>query len=184
VTRHAIPQACAEHEVALSLHAAGALEADEAARLEAHIQGCASCRAVLAASARALGLARLPPVTEPERRAIGDIAGRTLRELRSRERRFLVSWRIAAVGAVAAVLVASLASPVWLRKSQERIAAEQARQWAEVQARQAAQESARWTEPDLDELWDATSVLDLEPRRARATFQDAALVSYDAGVGN
>jgi len=184
VNRPAMPQACAEHEVAISLHAAGALEADEAARLEAHIQGCASCRAVLAASARALGLARLPPVNELERRAVGDLAGRTLRELRSRERRFVVSWRIAGVAAVAAVLVASLVSPAWLRKSQERIAVEQARQWAEVQAHQAAAEAARWQEPDLDELWDATSVLDLEPRRARATYVDAALVSYDAGVGN
>jgi hypothetical protein len=184
VNAPASPQACAEHEVAISLHAAGALEADEAAGLEAHIQGCAACRAVLDASARALGLARLGPVTEPERRALSDLAARTLRDLRAREHRWMVSWRVGAVAAVAALLVASLASPIWLRKSQARIAADQARQWAEVQAHQAEVEAARWRQPDLDELWDATDVLDLEPRRARATYVDAALVSYDAGVGD
>jgi hypothetical protein len=180
VNAPARPPPCPEHEVDLSLHAAGALEGDEAARLEAHLRGCAGCRAELAASARALGLARLPAVTEAERRALADLPARALAAFRVSEHRFIRLWRAGAVAAVAAVLIASFVSPVWLRKSRERIAAEQARQWAALQAHEAEVAAARWQEPDLDALWEDTEVLDTEPRRASATYVDAALSAYDA----
>jgi hypothetical protein len=175
---------CAEHEIAISLHAAGALEADEAARLEAHVQGCAPCREALAASARALGLARLPPVTEPERRALAALPAAVISELRRQDRRRALGVRVAVLGGVAAALVLAVASPVLLRKSPGQVALEQERAWQAYQERRLREiQRAGWQAPDVDALWEASDVFDLEPGRGSATFVDAALSSYDAGVG-
>jgi hypothetical protein len=181
------PAACAEHEVALSLLAAGALDGDEAARLEAHVQGCAPCRAVLADGRRALGLATLPPVTEAERRVLTGLAGRVRGELGRRDRRRTALSRVAILAGVAAALLAAVASPVLLQKSASRRAQERAaieERLQELQAMEDARARARWEPPDLDELYQASGdVLDGERTRARGTFVDAALSSYDAGVG-
>jgi len=181
------PAACAEHEVSLSLLAAGALDGDEAARLEAHVQGCAACRAVLAGSRRALGLAALPPVTDGERRVLTGLAGRVRGELGRRDRRRTALSRFAILAGVAAALLAAVASPVLLQKSAARRAQERAAIEArveELQALEAARARVRWEPPDMDELYRASGeVLEYEPTRARGTFVDAALSSYDAGVG-
>jgi hypothetical protein len=175
---------CAEHEIAISLHAAGALDAEEAARLEAHVQGCAACRAVLDASVRALGLARLPPVSEPERRALAGLPASLVSELRERSRRRALGARVAVIAGVAAALVLAVASPALLRKSPGRLALDEERAWqTHIERRLREEQRASWNEPDLDALWEASDVFDLEPSRGRATFVDAALSSYDAGVG-
>jgi hypothetical protein len=176
---------CAEHEIAIDLHAAGALGVDEAALLEGHVQGCAACRAVLAASLRALGLARLPPVSDPERRALTALPASLLAALRRREKRRALSVRVAVLAAVAAALVLAFASPVLLRKSPGQLAlAEERAYQALLQQRLREAQRAGWREPDLDALWEASDVFDLEPSRGNATYVDAALSSYDAGVGH
>jgi len=178
------PIPCAEHEIAIDLHAAGALDADEAARLEAHVQGCAACRAVLDASTRALGLARLPPVTEPERRALSGLPVAVLAALRGQERRRTLGVRVAVLSAVAAALVLALASPALLRKSPGQLALDEERAWQALVERQLREEERAWRQPDFDALWEASDVFDLGPSRGNATFVDAALSSYDAGVGD
>ncbi|MFT3912560.1 MAG: zf-HC2 domain-containing protein [Anaeromyxobacteraceae bacterium] len=178
--------ACAEHEVAISLLAAGALEADEAARLEAHVQGCAPCRAVLDGSRRALGLAALPPVSDDERRAMATLPARLRAELTRRERHRTRLLRGAILAGVAAALLAAVASPVLLQKSAARRAQERAAieaRLAELQELEAAR--AHWEPPDPDALYEASgAVLDYRQGvRGSATYTEAALSSYDAGMG-
>ncbi|MFO0585641.1 MAG: zf-HC2 domain-containing protein [Anaeromyxobacter sp.] len=178
--------ACAEHEVSISLLAAGALEADEAARLEAHVQGCAPCRAALDESRRALGLAALPPAPEAGRRPPLALAAAVRAELTRRERHRTGLLRGAVLAGVAAALLAAVASPVLLQKSAARRAEERAAieaRLAELQELQAAQ--GHWEPPDPDALYEASeAVLDYRQGvRGSATYTEAALSSYDAGMG-
>ena len=57
-------EGCREWRELLGAHALGQLPADERAGLEAHLEGCAECRAELDSLA---GVARLMPLADPER---------------------------------------------------------------------------------------------------------------------
>jgi anti-sigma factor RsiW len=138
---------CEDFEVLVSLRAAGALDPDDAARLEAHLEACPSCRADAAAAAEALALAALPPPSDAERRALRDLPARALDALHRSERRRGVGKRIFAGIAAAAAAVALVLAPAVLRKAPTPPAAEAA---------------AAWEGPDLDALWDDAQILDLE----------------------
>ncbi len=162
---------CQDFAVLLSLRAAGALDADEATRVEAHLETCAGCRAEAEAAAAALRLAALPPATDAELRATAGLASETLAELHRREGR-ASSWKraSAAFGAAAAVLLAVLA-PAMLGKRT-------------VYPPPAASDSvvataATWQEPDLDTLWSDSGVLDFDGSSSSADAADAALSSID-----
>jgi anti-sigma factor RsiW len=58
--------ACPAYEPLLLDRAAGALAPGDAGRLEAHLSGCAGCRAEGAAFADVLDLVRLPPPSAEE----------------------------------------------------------------------------------------------------------------------
>ena len=73
--------ACKDFDLLISLRAAGALEPAEATRLDAHLESCAACRAEADADAEVLGLAKLPPLTEAERRAANGLARDVVAEL-------------------------------------------------------------------------------------------------------
>jgi RNA polymerase sigma-70 factor (ECF subfamily) len=98
--------ACAGFEVLLSSRVAGGLERGESARVDAHVAGCAACRAVSDATADVLSLAAL----EPERRADEHLATRAIAAFQRAERR-RVAWRRAlvavAIGAVSALAAAT-----------------------------------------------------------------------------
>jgi anti-sigma factor RsiW len=64
--------ACRQLDGLLAEYASGPVEPEEAARLEAHLAGCARCRAELAAYQETFALARLPP---PSPAAAGDALG-------------------------------------------------------------------------------------------------------------
>jgi anti-sigma factor RsiW len=140
--------ACKDHEVALSLHAAGALAPDEATGVLAHLDGCAACRADVAASAEALALAALPPPTPEERSALDDLPQRALDALRRSERRRGVAKRLATAIAVAAAAAAVVLAPAALRR-------------APIVPEEAVVVAA-WEGPDLDLLWEDAWVVDLE----------------------
>ncbi len=154
---------CEDLALLLSLRAAGALDPAEAARVEAHLEGCPSCRAEAAEAAEALALAALPPPSEAERRAVRDLPARALEALHRSERRRGLGKRIAAGIAVAAAAVALVLAPAVLRKAPPAPSAETA--------------AAAWEAPDLDTLWEDASVLDLE---ASATGGDGADAAYAA----
>ncbi|HEX9049489.1 MAG TPA: zf-HC2 domain-containing protein, partial [Anaeromyxobacter sp.] len=99
---------CRDFELLVSLRASGApdaLDAAEAARLDAHLRTCAACLAELDASGAALSLAQLPPPSDAERRALRDLPARTLEALHRHDRRRGLARR--ALVAVAGVAVAA-----------------------------------------------------------------------------
>jgi hypothetical protein len=163
---------CRDHEILVSLRASGApdaLDPDESARLDAHLATCAACRAELDASAAALSLARLPPPSEAERRAVRDLPVRALDALHRAGRRRGLSRRVlagAAGVAIAAGLAAVVVAPALFEKTPDVPVT-----FAEQQA---------WQAPDLDDLWDDAQVVDFETSvQADGDGAEAALAALD-----
>lgn len=105
---------CREWRESLGAHALEQLPDDERAALEAHLEGCAECRAELESLA---GVARLMPLADPERfgstpqppqllgeRIEATIAAERRSRKRGRRRRFGLAWSGAAAAAAAAML--------------------------------------------------------------------------------
>jgi anti-sigma-K factor RskA len=111
---------CAEFDELLPLRALGALELDDAARLDAHLgEGCPRCAAELAALAETLAL--LPhalPETMPSESARSRLMARVRAEsaapLPSAR---IVLWRVAAVAAGAAIVGALVTGTAMSRRS-------------------------------------------------------------------
>ncbi len=141
--------ACREIEVLLSLRATGALEPEEASRVEAHLAGCPACRSEAEVEATALELAKLPPPSAAEERAMRDLTGRTLEALRRGERRRFVGRRLVGGIAVAAAAGLALLAPAALRRTTTTV----------PEAPPAAVQ-ASWEVPDVDTLWADAGVLD------------------------
>jgi len=163
-----VTTACRDFDLLLPLHATGALEPAEAARVEAHLASCARCRAEAAADAEVLALAKLPPASEAVRRAVADVPRRALAELHRADRR-RAGWKRAAVGiAVAAAALLAILSPAMLQRKPQRMPA--------------AAVAAVWQEPDLDTIWEDAGVLDLQASAATSTDDldtDAAVAAVE-----
>ncbi|MFB1481950.1 zf-HC2 domain-containing protein [Corallococcus sp. RDP092CA] len=101
--------ACVGYEEQASLHAAEALEGEEAARFLAHLESCAACQAEVASAREVLGLVALPPQTPVEVRAQEGLGARTLAAWRREQTRRGMSRRalgsLAAVAAVVALML-------------------------------------------------------------------------------
>jgi putative zinc finger protein len=156
-------RSCRENELLLSLRAAGALDPDEAARLEGHLVLCPSCRAEADDLATALHLAKLPPASESERRVYDGLAARTLAELRRTARVRSIAKRIAVGLAAAAAAAAVVLAPAVLRRD----------------ARLPGAAGAGWQQPDLEAIWSDASVVDLDS----ASTADAADGDVTQGLG-
>ncbi|NBD08682.1 MULTISPECIES: zf-HC2 domain-containing protein [Corallococcus] len=101
--------ACVEYEEQASLHAAGALEGEEAARFQAHLESCAACRAEVASAREVLDLVALPPQTPVEVRAQEGLGARALSEWRREQsRRWMGRRAMGSLAAVAAVVALML----------------------------------------------------------------------------
>jgi hypothetical protein len=165
---------CAEFDLAISLRATGALDAPEAARLERHLEGCAACRAEATRADEALGLLRLPPISEPERRVYHGLAETTVERLHRGERRASLGKRVAAALLAAAAAVAVVLAPAVLHR-RPGVAPAPAGPAA------TAAEPAAWEAPDLDDLWEDAAVVELEAftSAAGADHADAALAALE-----
>jgi anti-sigma factor RsiW len=101
--------ACVDYEELASLHAAEALEGEEAARFQAHLETCAGCREEVASAREVLGLVALPPQTPVEVRAQEGLGARTLAAWRREQSRKWMGRRamgsLAAVAAVVALML-------------------------------------------------------------------------------
>jgi anti-sigma factor RsiW len=163
--------ACKDFDLLLSLRAVGDIPPADAARLEQHLAACAACRAEASADSEVLRLARLPPPTEAERRAMAGLARETLAELHRREGQ-ASSWKRAgaAFAAAAAVLVAVLAPAMLGRHPTAPPATEVAT---------TASADAAWDGPDLDTLWSDAGILDDDATVTVADAASAAVVSVD-----
>ena len=175
--------ACRDLEILLSLRASGApdaLDAADAARLDAHLETCAACRAELEASATALSLASLPPPSDAERRALRDLPALTLASLRRRDRRRGVARRalVAVAGiAVAAGLAMAIVAPALFKKGEGVPVT-----FAPSEETESGEGTA-W-QPDLDTLWADAQVVALDAGSASAqsdgdSSTDAALAALD-----
>ncbi|NNC17469.1 zf-HC2 domain-containing protein [Corallococcus exiguus] len=101
--------ACVEYEEQASLHAAEALEGEEAARFQAHLESCATCQAEVASAREVLGLVALPPQTPVEVRAQDGLGSRTLAAWRREQtRRGMGRRALGSLAAVAAVVALML----------------------------------------------------------------------------
>ncbi|NRD58563.1 zf-HC2 domain-containing protein [Corallococcus exiguus] len=101
--------ACVEYEEQASLHAAEALEGEEAARFQAHLESCAACQAEVASAREVLGLVALPPQTPVEVRAQEGLGSRTLAAWRREQtRRGMGRRALGSLAAVAAVVALML----------------------------------------------------------------------------
>jgi anti-sigma factor RsiW len=163
--------ACKDFDLLLPLHAVGALEPDEASRVEGHLAQCAACRAHAAADAAALTLAKLAPPSDAERRALADVPRRALAELhradsrRARWKRSLAGIAVAAAALLAVLSPAVLRHPAQLPPDATAVSAEA---------------EAVWEEPDLDTLWEDAGLVAVEAGAA-ASFDeaDAAVAAVD-----
>ncbi|MCY1045118.1 zf-HC2 domain-containing protein [Corallococcus sp. bb12-1] len=101
--------ACVEYEEQASLHAAGALEDEEATRFRSHLESCAACQAEVASAQEVLGLVTLPPQTAIEARAQEGLGARTLAAWRREQtRRWMGRRALGSLAAVAAVVALML----------------------------------------------------------------------------
>jgi len=98
--------ACQEYEELLTLHAAGALEPDEEARVRAHLESCAACRSEAESTARVLAGVALPPPSPAMRQRMEALPQRTLGAWRREQVRR--AFRARTVGAVLAAAAAVL----------------------------------------------------------------------------
>jgi anti-sigma factor RsiW len=172
-----VTPACNDFDALLSLHAAGALEPADAARVEAHLAACARCRAEAARDAEALSLARLAPPSDAERRALADVPRRTLADLERWDprqpswKRFAAISAVSAAAVVAAVVVA-LVAPAGFRQAPTVIPVPPSAVVVET--------TPAWEAPDLDTLWEDAGLLDVDATAvAYGTGSDAALAAVD-----
>ncbi|WNZ64445.1 zf-HC2 domain-containing protein [Myxococcus sp. MxC21-1] len=107
--------ACPDQEERLDLHAAGALEDDEALGLIQHLEGCEGCRQALAASKELLSLVALPALSPQEKTELQELPRRTLAEWRRGARRQGLGLKTlgALVATVAAVTLLLLVPGAW-----------------------------------------------------------------------
>ncbi|WAM28841.1 zf-HC2 domain-containing protein [Myxococcus sp. NMCA1] len=107
--------ACPDQEERLDLHAAGALEDDEALGLIQHMEGCEGCRQALAASVELLSLVALPALSPQEKTELQELPRRTLSEWRRGARRQGLGLKTlgALVATAAAVTLVLLVPGAW-----------------------------------------------------------------------
>jgi hypothetical protein len=110
--------ACRELEVMVSLRAAGATEGEDARILDAHLATCERCRRDVASISVALRLAKVPPATQTERRAVVDLADRTLAAYERRHERRSAGRRVALTAAAVSAFVIALVVPFTVRNPQ------------------------------------------------------------------
>lgn len=172
--------ACRDYDELLTLHAAGALEADEEARVRAHLASCAGCREEAASTAAVLGRLELPAPT-PREEAVAELlprralAGWRREQVRKAARMQWVGSLLAAAAVVMLVLVPSLQrrGSVKAERPVATLAPEPSEPLDEV-----LESFDAWaTSNPLAEVIDAT---DLEASGLASAFDVAGLLAGDA----
>jgi anti-sigma factor RsiW len=103
--------ACQEYEELLTLHAAGALEPDEEARVRAHLASCAACRSEAESNARVLADVALPAPSPAMKQRMEALPQRTLGAWRQQQVRQAFRARTAGAVLAAAAVVLLVVSP-------------------------------------------------------------------------
>ncbi len=130
--------ACPDIDPLLAERASGDLPSDDAARLEAHLDGCPRCRREMSAYAELFERARMPE-RSPLERAIGDLGPPILAAWKRRHRRRVAGFALGAGVAAAAAAAAIALFPAFAHRGLRPAAPEAA----------VASSSSSW-EPDVD----------------------------------
>jgi anti-sigma factor RsiW len=109
--------ACRDQDELLTLHAAGALEPEEEARVRAHLESCAACRAELEAHHEVLELAALPPPSPREQAVLAALPRTTLSTWRRTQVQRAARLRTAGALLAAAAAVLFVLGPVVQRRT-------------------------------------------------------------------
>jgi anti-sigma factor RsiW len=109
--------ACRDQDELLTLHAAGALEPEEEARVRAHLESCAACRAELEAHHEVLGLAALPPPSPRAQAVLAALPRTTLSTWRRTQVQRAARMRTAGALLAAAAAVLFVLGPVVQRRA-------------------------------------------------------------------
>jgi anti-sigma factor RsiW len=104
-------KACHEYEELLTLHAAGALEPDDEARVRAHLESCAACRSEAESTARVLSDVALPPASPAMRERTNALPQRALGAWRREQVRRAFQARTAGALLAAAAVVLLVVRP-------------------------------------------------------------------------
>ncbi|AKJ05886.1 putative zinc finger protein [Archangium gephyra] len=108
--------ACQDNEELLTLFAAGALEPEEEARVRAHLDTCATCRAEAEANQEVLGLAALPPPSVKEQAMVAALPRTTVGAWRRAQVQQAARMRTAGALMAAAAVVLLVLGPVLQRR--------------------------------------------------------------------
>ena len=171
--------ACRDLELLVSLGAAGALSPEESARLDAHLAGCAACRAELEASAKALGLATMPPPSRAEQRLVAELPERMIEQVRRGDRRRGLGRRFALAASIAAVFAVALLLParLGLREGVDPRAVQgvgTGETPTELATAATPGSTSSWQEPDIDTVWQETDLVDFAADSDTGDGTDAA----------
>lgn len=112
--------ACHEYEELLTLHAAGALEPDEEARVRAHLESCAACRSEAESTARVLSDVALPPPSPAMRERMNALPQRALGAWRREQVRRALQARTAGALLAATAVVLLVVRPSLPREETPR----------------------------------------------------------------
>jgi anti-sigma factor RsiW len=172
--------ACQDYEELLTLHATGALEPEEEARVRAHLETCAACRSEAESTASLLGQVALPPLSPSAKEKLDALPQRVTAAWRREQlRKALRTRTVGALMATAAVLMLMLA-PSILRHEQPRVPAPSAstswetqsdfEQWASadpltemIDPGMSLDDEESWEEEDAMELPESELFLNLNP---------------------
>jgi predicted anti-sigma-YlaC factor YlaD len=108
--------ACQDNDELLTLFAAGALEPEEEARVRAHLDACAGCRAEAEANHEVLGLAALPPPSVKEQAVMAALPRTTVGVWRRAQVQQAARMRTAGALMAAAAVVLLVLGPVLQRR--------------------------------------------------------------------
>ncbi|HYO69164.1 MAG TPA: zf-HC2 domain-containing protein [Archangium sp.] len=108
--------ACHDQDELLTLFAAGALEPEEEARVRAHLDACAACRAEAEANHEVLGLAVLPPPSAREQAVVAALPRTTVGAWRKAQVQQAARMRTAGALMAAAAVVLLVLGPVLQRR--------------------------------------------------------------------
>lgn len=109
--------ACRDYDELLTLQAAGALEPQDEARVLAHLETCAACRAELDAQREVLGLAALPPPSVREQAVLATLPRTTMGRWRMLQLQQASRMRTTGALLAAAAVVLLALGPVLMHRT-------------------------------------------------------------------
>ena len=164
--------ACQDYEELLTLHATGALESADEARVRAHLDSCAACRSEAESTASLLGQVALPALSAAEKEKLNALPLRATEAWRRDQvRKALRPRTVGALLATAAVLMLMLAPSILRHEGPSVLPNTPPRAAAASEASESQSEFEQWASADplsgmldpgvslddegsLDESWD------------------------------